>query len=177
MAPNSASSLRKRHAKHGPDAAESRPPRGCQGAGIDRARALRTHPMTWIDILAARRRGPKTKLWDRAERLLRDQDPPIPPCTAHRRRKTFSAIKSSRAPKAASQKRDAPFRRIASNTGARSPGEELMTCNTSAVAVCCSKASRVSVISRAFSIAMTACAAKFCNSAICLSVNGRTSWR
>ena len=36
-----------------------------------------------------------------------------------------------------------------------------MTCNTSAVAVCCSSASRVSVISRAFSIAMTACAAKF----------------
>jgi hypothetical protein len=48
---------------------------------------------------------------------------------------------------------------------------------TSAVAVCCSSASRVSVISRAFSIAMTACAAKFCNSAICLSVNGRTSRR
>ena len=56
-------------------------------------------------------------------------------------------------------------------------GEELMTRNTSAVAVCCSSASRVSVISRAFSIAMTACAAKFCNSAICLSVKGRTSWR
>src|ERR1700719_2547537 len=37
-----------------------------------------------------------------------------------------------------------------------------MTCNTSAVAVCCSKASRVSVNSRAFSIAMTACSAKFC---------------
>ena len=54
------------------------------------------------------------------------------------------------------------FSSIASNTGARSPGEELMTCNTSAVAVCCSKASRVSVKSRAFSIAMTACAAKFC---------------
>ena len=34
---------------------------------------------------------------------------------------------------------------------------------------------RVSVRSRAFSIAMTACAAKFCNSAICLSVNGRSS--
>jgi hypothetical protein len=32
-----------------------------------------------------------------------------------------------------------------SNTGARSPGEALMTCNTSAVAVCCSNASRVSV--------------------------------
>ncbi len=50
-----------------------------------------------------------------------------------------------------------------------------MTCSTSAVAVCCSSASRVSVMSRAFSIAMTACAAKFCNSAICLSENGRTS--
>ena len=70
---------------------------------------------------------------------------------------------------------DAPFPSIASNTGARSPGEELMTRSTSAVAVCCSNASRVSVMSRAFSIAMTACAAKFCSSAICLSVNGRTS--
>ena len=35
-----------------------------------------------------------------------------------------------------------------------------MTPNTSAVAVCCSNASRVSVKSRAFSIAMTAWAAK-----------------
>ena len=69
------------------------------------------------------------------------------------------------------------FSRIASNTGARLPGEALMTCNTSAVAVCCSSASRCSVISRAFSIAITAWAAKFCSSAICLSVNGRTSWR
>src|SRR6516165_9764213 len=67
--------------------------------------------------------------------------------------------------------------RIASNTGARSPGDELMTPNTSAVAVCCSSASRVSVKRRAFSIAMTACAAKFCNSAICLSENGRISVR
>ncbi len=58
-----------------------------------------------------------------------------------------------------------------------SPGEELMTCNTSAVAVCWSKASRVSVSSRAFSIAITACAAKFCNNAISLSENGRTSRR
>ena len=52
-----------------------------------------------------------------------------------------------------------------------------MTCKTSAVAVCCSSASRVSVKSRAFSMAMTACAAKFCMSAICLSENGRTSRR
>ena len=66
------------------------------------------------------------------------------------------------------------FSSIASNTGARSPGDELMTPKTSAVAVCCSKASRVSVKSRAFSIAMTACAAKFCNSAMCLSLNGAT---
>ena len=46
--------------------------------------------------------------------------------------------------------------RIASNTGVRLPGEALMTCNTSAVAVCCSSASRCSVISRVFSIAITA---------------------
>ena len=69
------------------------------------------------------------------------------------------------------------FSKIASNTGARSPGEELITCMTSAVAVCCSRASRVSVMSRAFSIAITACAAKFCNSAIWLSVNACTSRR
>jgi metal-responsive CopG/Arc/MetJ family transcriptional regulator len=37
--------------------------------------------------------------------------------------------------------------------------------------------SRNSLSSRAFSIAMTACAAKFCSKAICLSVNGRTSCR
>ena len=58
-----------------------------------------------------------------------------------------------------------------------SPGEELMTCKTWAVAVCCSNASRVSVKSRAFSIAMTACAAKFSTSTISLLVNGRTSGR
>ena len=56
-----------------------------------------------------------------------------------------------------------------------SPGEALMTRNTSAVAVCRASASRVSVRSRAFSTAMTAWAAKFCNSATCLSENGRTS--
>src|SRR5438046_3218356 len=55
------------------------------------------------------------------------------------------------------------FSSIASNTGLRSPGEELMTPRTSAVAVCCSNASRVSLISRAFSIATTACVAKFCS--------------
>ena len=36
---------------------------------------------------------------------------------------------------------------------------------------------RSSLSSRVFSMAMTAWAAKFCTSSICLSVNGRTSWR
>ena len=66
---------------------------------------------------------------------------------------------------------------IASNTGARSPGEALITCSTSAVAVCCSSASRCSVSSRAFSIAITACAAKFSSSAISFSENGGPSRR
>ena len=79
-------------------------------------------------------------------------------------------------PKSASHSVCAPSN-IASNTGPRSPGDEFMTPRTSAVAVCCSKASRVSVIRRAFSIAMTAWAAKFWSNAICLSVNGWTSLR
>ena len=59
---------------------------------------------------------------------------------------------------------------------------ELMTLSTSEVAVCCSSDSvrssvrwRSSLSSRAFSMAITAWAAKFCTSSICLSVNGRTS--
>jgi hypothetical protein len=86
------------------------------------------------------------------------------------------AINDTNEPRGAPH-RACAFSNIASKTGATSPGELLMTCNTSAVAVCCSSASRVTVSSRAFSIAMTACAAKFCNSAICLSENGRTSRR
>jgi hypothetical protein len=76
----------------------------------------------------------------------------------------------------ASQSRLA-FSNIAWNTGCSSPGELEMTCNTSAVAVCCANDSRSSLSSRAFSMAMTAWLAKFVNSAICLSLNGRTSWR
>ena len=59
---------------------------------------------------------------------------------------------------------------IAANTGSSSPGEPEMTCSTSEVAVCCSNASLRSVVrwrsslsSRAFSMAMTAWAAKFCD--------------
>src|SRR5262249_61391478 len=69
-------------------------------------------------------------------------------------------------------------------TGSSSPGDELMTRSTSAVAVCCSNDSlrsavrcRNSLSSRVFSMAMTAWAAKFSTSSICFSVNGRTSWR
>ena len=63
-------------------------------------------------------------------------------------------------------------------------GELLMTCSTSEVAVCCSNASarslvrwRSSLSNRAFSMAMTAWAAKFFTRSICLSVKSRTSWR
>jgi hypothetical protein len=63
------------------------------------------------------------------------------------------------------------------NTGSRSPGEVLMIRSTSAVAVCCCNDSRSSLRSRVFSMAITACAAKFLTSSICVSVNGRTSWR
>ncbi len=86
-------------------------------------------------------------------------------------------------PNSASQMRVA-FSSMALNTGCRSPGELEMTFSTSLVAVCCSSDSvrssvrwRSSLSSRVFSMAMTACAAKFCTSSICLSVNGRTSWR
>ena len=59
-----------------------------------------------------------------------------------------------------------------------------MTRRTSEVATCCSSDSerssvrwRSSLSSRVFSMAMTAWAAKLLTSSICLSVNGRTSWR
>jgi len=51
-------------------------------------------------------------------------------------------------------------------------GREIDNLRHAAIAVCCSNCSRVSVKSRAFSMAMTACAVKFCSSAICLSENG-----
>ena len=57
----------------------------------------------------------------------------------------------------------------------RSNVERLMTLSTSAVAVCCCSDCRNSLSSRVFSMAMTAWAAKFSTSSICLSVNGRTS--
>ena len=69
-------------------------------------------------------------------------------------------------------------------TELRSNAERLMTLSTSAVAVCCCSDSlkssvrwRNSFSRRVFSMAMTACLAKLSTSAICLSVNGRTSCR
>ena len=64
-----------------------------------------------------------------------------------------------------------------SSTGCRSKVERLITLSTSAVAVCCCSNSRSSLSSRVFSMAITAWSAKFLTSSICLSVNGRTSWR
>ena len=62
------------------------------------------------------------------------------------------------------------FSSIDWNTGSSSPGELEMTFNTSEVAVCCSSDSerssvrwRSSLSSRVFSMAITACAAKFCD--------------
>ncbi len=52
---------------------------------------------------------------------------------------------------------------IASNTGWTSPGDAAITFRISAVAVCRSSASLVSLNSRAFSIAMTAWSAKVCS--------------
>ena len=52
--------------------------------------------------------------------------------------------------------RDSALSRIVSNTGVSSPGLALIAASTSAIAVCRSSASRVSVINRAFSIAITA---------------------
>ena len=54
---------------------------------------------------------------------------------------------------------------MASNTGCTSVSELLMTFRISAVAVCCSSASFVSLNSRTFSIAITAWSAKVCSSA------------
>ena len=78
----------------------------------------------------------------------------------------------------ASQMRVA-FASIALKTGSSSPGELEMTFSTSDVAVCCSSDSerssvrwRSSLSSRVFSMAMTAWAAKFVTSSICLSVKG-----
>ena len=64
-----------------------------------------------------------------------------------------------------------------SSTDCRSNAERLMTLSTSAVAVCCCSDSRSSLSKRVFSMAMTACAAKFLTNSICFSVKGRTSWR
>jgi hypothetical protein len=63
---------------------------------------------------------------------------------------------------------------IASNTGWTSVGDALMTCRISAVAVCCSSASWVSLKSRVLSIAITAWSANVCNRPISAGANGRT---
>ena len=78
----------------------------------------------------------------------------------------------------ASQRRVA-FSSMDWNTGSSSPGELLMTCSTSEVAVCCSSASlrssvrwRSSLSRRVFSMAITAWSAKFVTSSIVLVGEG-----
>ena len=61
---------------------------------------------------------------------------------------------------------------IASNTGCTSDGELAITFRISAVAVCRSSASCVSLNSRAFSMAMTAWSAKVWSSSTCFSSKG-----
>ena len=64
---------------------------------------------------------------------------------------------------------------IASKTGCTSVGELLITRRISAVAVCCSSASLVSLNRRTFPIAITAWSAKVVTRAISGAVKGRTS--
>ena len=64
-----------------------------------------------------------------------------------------------------------------SNTGSVSATELLITCSTSAVAVCCSSASLVSLNRRTFSIAITAWSAKVCASEISLASNSPVAAR
>ena len=63
---------------------------------------------------------------------------------AHRDEVKLLAVKRYEMPLHRPRTSPDAFSTIASNTGARSPGELLMTCNTSAVAVCCSNAPRAS---------------------------------
>src|SRR5262249_29932408 len=74
---------------------------------------------------------------------------------------------STSEPNFASQRRTA-FSSIALNTGSSSPGEVLMTCRTSDVAVCCCSDSRSSLSRRVFSMAKTPCRAKLVTRPNCL---------
>ena len=64
-------------------------------------------------------------------------------------------------PLSASQSRAADFNKGLQHQVRQSNADRPMTSSTSAVAVCCSSDSRSSFSSRAFSMAMTAWAAKF----------------
>ena len=64
-----------------------------------------------------------------------------------------------------------------SSTACRSKVERLITLSTSAVAVCCCSDSAQLVEQPRVLDGDTAWAAKFVTNSICLSVNGRTSWR
>ena len=97
------------------------------------------------------------------------------PCIATVRKPSPS--RSHSVPNLASQMRVA-FSSMASNTGssvAGRAGDDLEHLGGRGLLL--QQTSRSSLSSRVFSMAMTAWAAKFVTSSICLSVNGRTSWR
>ena len=124
-----------------------------------------------VQHLLARRRDAQPVAGDAAERtrcsLEFGQRPAA--CRSRHHARTRRPRTGTGCPNFASQMR-AAFASMASNTGSSSPGEPEMTFSTSLVAVCCSSDSvrssvrwRSSLSSRAFSMAMTACAAKFCH--------------
>ena len=121
--------------------------------------------------------SPRAKAVIRAWAKHRFEAALLGPCrrgTVHRRHpEVISFVKEQR-----TELRLADTRRILQHGpehGSSSPGELEMTWSTSEVAVCCCSDSRSSLSRRVFSMAMTACVAKFSTNAICLSVNGRTS--
>ena len=96
------------------------------------------------------------------------------PCSATRRRCSPSRRKIA---ESVAPHTRAAFSATASMTGCRSVGELAITRRISAVAVCCSSASFISLNSRTFSMAMTAWSAKVWSSAICFSEKGLRSAR
>ena len=103
------------------------------------------------------RRSPMTRAvivcqaaWETCAAMASSADPRHAPAC------TWPSSSTRKMPSCSVANRCWPLSRILSNTGAVSATELLMTCSTSAVAVCCSSASLVSLNRRAFWIAITA---------------------
>ena len=128
-------------------------------------RRRRSTSGTWSDAPLADRRCAGERLVERlGKRVARRRRAPTPRHAADMHAARRRRAGRCRAARCANRRWQ--LSRILSNTGAVSATELLMTCSTSAVAVCCSSASCVSLNSRTFSIAITAWSAKVCSSAI-----------